>query len=557
MKKKIELYNKEIIRCFLDNENDPLNKLILNEQDMTDIYEKYPQENKKIFYFNRKKILYDLDTKFTFDKKDLDNINSSVNLSELFYLSLLLSFTKENAINYDYPFEYCSIIYNYTEKNNLSHIQKIIMSKIVMDLYDYYECILDEDEDNSEDINKYKKEINENKKKSKNMIEYRLEELEKENLKIDFEYDKKNIEYFYAQIIISLIKGNKFNDYEYCYDIINQLDLENIYITENIYKELSKFFNNQNNQNDYINKYTIDKNDDCLDEVKINFYYILFKYILKSTIYIFGIKFLFNNYKNFYKKIKILNNPENQNNEKILEIIGVFQNFNNNYNINQSINENINKNINHLDKSDFFNNKSYDEARKKIKEVPESEESNINNENNEEDNMELKLGDKISQNKANQILNKLKFKLKITKELGGISSKFEDIKYGENNYQIDHIDTITKIDNEYLKGDNNKENDIYDNYQKLLIFFEEIQDYLIRSKIKISSAEIDMELTKKKNNNIICKSTFVNKYNKNKRLIFIDENILEDNINTKSKGFIYLINELNNDDYEIAEKNTN
>ena len=73
MKKKIELYNKEIIRCFLDNENDPLNKLILNEQDMTDIYEKYPQENKKIFYFNRKKILYDLDTKFIFDKKDLDN----------------------------------------------------------------------------------------------------------------------------------------------------------------------------------------------------------------------------------------------------------------------------------------------------------------------------------------------------------------------------------------------------------------------------------------------------------------------------------------------------
>ena len=553
MKKKIELYNKEIIRCFLDNENDPLNKLILNEQDMTDIYEKYPQENKKIFYFNRKKILYDLDTKFTFDKKDLDNINSSVNLSELFYLSLLLSFTKENAINYDYPFEYCSLIYNYTEKNNLSHIQKIIMSKIVMDLYDYYECILDEDEDNSKDINKYKKEINENKKKSKNMIEYRLEELEKENLKIDFEYDKKNIEYFYAQIIISLIKGNKFNDYEYCYNIINQLDLENIYITENIYKELSKFFNNQNNQNDYINKYTIDKIDDCLDEVKINFYYILFKYILKSTIYIFGIKFLFNNYKNFYKKIKILNNPENQNNEKILEIIGVFQNSYNNYNINQSINENINKN----DKSDFFNNKSYDEARKKIKEVPESEESNINNENNEEDNMELKLGDKISQNKAIQILNKLKFKLKIKKELGGISCKFDDIKYGENDYPIDHIDTITKIDNEYLKGDNNKENDIYDNYQKLLIFFEEIQEYLLRSKIKLSSAEIDMELTKKKNNNIICKSTFVNKYNKNKRLIFIDENILEDNINTKSKGFIYLINELSNDDYEIAERNTN
>ena len=83
MKKKIELYNKEIIRCFLDNENDPLNKLILNEQDMTDIYEKYPQENKKIFYFNRKKILYDLDTTFP-------SIGSAITLKNhpLVFLSL-------------------------------------------------------------------------------------------------------------------------------------------------------------------------------------------------------------------------------------------------------------------------------------------------------------------------------------------------------------------------------------------------------------------------------------------------------------------------------------
>ena len=200
-----------------------------------------------------------------------------------------------------------------------------------------------------------------------------------------------------------------------------------------------------------------------------------------------------------------------------MELIGIFQNPNHFYYDNQSYDEsNIkeNKESNNLNDSSFFNSKNLSQERENNKDYSQSEESNINNENNEEDNMELKLGDKISQNKANQILNQLKFKLKITKELGGISSKFEDIKYEENNYQIDHIDTITKIDNEYLKGDNNKENDIYDNYQKLLIFFEEIQDYLLRSKIKISSAEIDMELTKEEGNNIICESTFVNKYNK-------------------------------------------
>ena len=104
-KTKIGLYAKNIIRCFLENTKDPLNKLISNEKDMSDINENYPQENKKIFYYNKitmQKILYDLDKKFTFKLKDLNNINSSINLSELFYLSLILSFSKEkDTINYN------------------------------------------------------------------------------------------------------------------------------------------------------------------------------------------------------------------------------------------------------------------------------------------------------------------------------------------------------------------------------------------------------------------------------------------------------------------------
>ena len=52
--------------------------------------------------------------------------------------------------------------------------------------------------------------------------------------------------------------------------------------------------------------------------------------------------------------------------------------------------------------------------------------------------------------------------------------------------------------------------------------------------------------------NLSCFSSFYNQINKEK-LTFIDENILVDSVNSKSQGFVNLINELTNEDYEGEE----
>ena len=104
----------------------------------------------------------------------------------------------------------------------------------------------------------------------------------------------------YIKIIISLIKKNKFNDYDYVYNIINQLELETINITHYMYSELVNALNKEINLKDYI----ITKIEDFYNITKVNFYYILLKFILKSCIYIYNISFLSETRKIFINFIK-------------------------------------------------------------------------------------------------------------------------------------------------------------------------------------------------------------------------------------------------------------
>ena len=72
------------------------------------------------------------------------------------------------------------------------------------------------------------------------------------------------------------------------YNIIIQLDLESIDITKIIFDGIHDILENKEN----IFKYIILDNDDLFDNSKINFYYILLKYILKKSIFIYQIDFL-------------------------------------------------------------------------------------------------------------------------------------------------------------------------------------------------------------------------------------------------------------------------
>ena len=63
-------------------------------------------------------------------------------------------------------------------------------------------------------------------------------------------------------------------------------------------EELSKILD------DNINKYKILNLTDLLDNEKMNFYFILFQYILKNQIYIYDIPFLLKTKKEILKIIK-------------------------------------------------------------------------------------------------------------------------------------------------------------------------------------------------------------------------------------------------------------
>ena len=73
-----------------------------------------------------------------------------------------------------------------------------------------------------------------------------------------------------------------------------------------MFNEISKaLFSNES----YINEYRLNSFDDLFENKNVDFYYILFKYILKNPIFIYDIEFLNEARKIIIKKI---NSNQNQ-----------------------------------------------------------------------------------------------------------------------------------------------------------------------------------------------------------------------------------------------------
>ena len=151
----------------------------------------------------------------------------------------------------------------------------------------------------------------------------------------------------------------KSKDFDKTYRIIEELDLENINITKSMFNEISKdLLSNES----YINEYKITSFDDLFISNKVDFYYILFKYILKNSIYIYYIDFLNDIRKIIIKKKQNQtsnNNRKIDNNfkDKIIYIIKFFLNseyFMNYIILNNSI-LNSNLNVSNETKQNSFN----------------------------------------------------------------------------------------------------------------------------------------------------------------------------------------------------------
>ena len=558
MNTKLELCFKYTVKEPYENKNDPLFKLLVKSDEINEINKfsensenkENKKEIKKFLYFNKKNV-----HQLLYDSNEVYEIKSDeeIILSELFYLSLLVLDDPE-TLNYAYPFDYIKTIFNkYKNDTNLKKVEKIVISKIILTLIFNFkgEDIYDENDD--------KEEIEELEKENKQIIEENLDIFNELNIKYDFKdiYTKK-IDEIYLEIISSLIKENKFEDYGYCYDLITQLDLENIYITKTIFEGLDKVLNSGE---DYINKYII---NDILNQKNIDFYYILIKYIFKNSIYIYRNNFLSTNIAKIRKLIKSNNQEINNSNLfldnslalKLKEIINddyLYYKFIykenekvQNQMYSHSLNSYCNQGRNNCDQGKLYNqsiNKS----------------STIHG----DENPLLK----ISYQKANEILKGLKFKIQFFPYDGNQDIKFiyKDIIYGEKSEKLENIKQLKihanydLINEEDLKNPNAEI--VYKNYKRLVKFIEDIEKYINEIEIQFNpQIELELKREEKKINvymnenkdiyNMTCISTFYNQINENTKMTYKDENILVYSIDGKSQGFINLINELSNEDYK-------
>ena len=553
----------------IDSINDPIHQLVSNYEEILKVSENENKKMMKFLYFNKKKI-HDI----LYDQEELYNISSTSNekvfFSELFYLSLLVLDTPE-TINYTYKLNYIKNINSQFNRDKESKsIKKILYAKIILSLIFNFKG---EDEYDEEEFGE---EIEKMENESKNIINNNLDVFNEMNINIDEkEIYHNKIDWLYVEIIGALIKHNKFNDYKYIIDIIEQLGLEHINITNYIFEGLKRILDSNEN---YVKIYSLNNISDLLNENKINFYYLLIKYILKNSYFIYNIDFLLTNIKKFIKYIKKISEERNSlittndilhndnNNKKIIEILellsikyyfNIFTTFHEKFkNSNQCYSKSISK-ICSLERKINGDEKEFYDKNKNLE---------INSSNTDEENDYNAFLDKIEYNKAKEILNKLYLKINIfPMENNQNKYIFKEIKYGQNEIPIKKnelklyadYDTITEKDKENQDGEI-----LYKNYKRLVNFIQEIEDYIKHSEIKFNP-QIILELDKKDHiineehvsnefkdlYNITCKSTFINQLENDREMTFKDENILVHSINGKSQGFINLINELINDDY--------
>ena len=274
------------------NNKDPVSNLISNYEELEKIIRNNTKgQITKFFYFNKNKInniLYEEDEVIFLEYNE-----ENKNFEFYFYLTLLIK-ENPNILNYEYSIEYVYKLHQENKDKNKNKLNQIIKAKFIIELANEYKLdndLYDNDNDNEEG------------KKLGEIIDSNIENIETNNdninvlndlgVKLDIiKFISFPIDKLYSEIIFGLIKTLKFGDYNYAIDIIiNQLNLDKIDITENMYNNIGLFLDNKENEL-IMNNYIIKEEKDLNNDIKINFSYILIKYILKNDYYINNLKFI-------------------------------------------------------------------------------------------------------------------------------------------------------------------------------------------------------------------------------------------------------------------------
>ena len=580
-KTKQQLYKK--LNYMQPYENSIKISLLSTYSEFTEILNNI--ENKTKFLYLDNKAIHDILSK----EEEIIQIEEEIyEYSFIYYLSLLIKENKD-IVNYDFGIDFIKVI-DEKNKNQKNELKKLLVSKIILDLIFNYMGAK----------TKVEKELIHIKEKNTKYIE------NNKNFFNNYNLNLKNIEEIslgklYLDIIIVLITNRKLENYDFAYDILIKLDLENIDINQNLFKELKNILDNEK----YINDYKMNGIEDFFVESKINFYYMLIKYIFKNSIFIYNIPLLYNTRKTIIKIIK--KEKKNFLSHFNFGNIDLFKRIN--YNIKFILDSNYYHKIyfgiiSQIDYSNNKNNKEYlinlfgeeiyepifqnfnrnteDKIFKKS-EIIKTDELNENNtkdnyseikSQNNIENEDLNLSyssskfitmdskkithnynfeqKKISNEEklANCILKNSKVILNTKKEGEKLFFIFENISYGDHHISVSY-EKLLEI-KEYLKK---FENIISNSFIKYMDFLEEFKDKIIKEfkleyklKIGLEFKIIDKD---EKNDSVFNINCLYKIYSSNlDNNIFKEENILLNKTNSNTQGFIYLINEIKENNYD-------
>ena len=284
MKKKqfIEPSNKQLKKCY-ELEPEILNELFQEEK--PEFYEKQicnEYNFTQILFLIRKafqKQLYLYDQIFYIKIKYI-----KFEITCYFYLSMLIK-DEPGIINYQYDFDLIISIDD-NNKSSENSIQKVMISKIIIDLINNFKDLPDYNEE------EYEQKLNIITEKNRRIIDENINKFKE--LKINLTTDaiiRMNIDDIYVNIIESIIASRKFDEIT---NIFTQLGLEVINIANIKYDELEKLAKNE--------KFKISQVQDLFNNEKINYYYILLKFIFKPNSYFNNIT-LFKGFRDFLIKI--------------------------------------------------------------------------------------------------------------------------------------------------------------------------------------------------------------------------------------------------------------
>ena len=462
-------------------------KLISNFLDIKLAYDGINTGKIKFLYFNRKQIeeiLYQYDE--IIEIKDLEK---KISLSEYFYLDLLIN-ENLNIINYIYNINIIIFLNEYNKQESFP-IKKVIISKIIIDLIYYYK---DMDFYSSED-------------------DLQLNSIEQSNIMIIKDNNnildvlgnsfkkKEKIDLIYIKLFIYFAKNRKFNNYDYIYKIIKELDYESINITQNMFEELKKELDINNN---YAKYYNIRAVEDLNDIEKVNFYYILFKYILKTSFYIYYIPFLLNLKKNFIHMIKndlnnliiLLNLKDNIIREKIEYLLKMIPDSEFYYIKHLKYREiNLLKEVLQYYKNFLFESKEED-----IKEIEKIIEKKTVKENIQKYLKDLEIAKKMNERlpiitNLYKLDNKDQDNLNNEKEMNKYVEAWLIVEKAINGKKIKNIKNKQKISLIKFFLDKNNEETL------LKIFSKDIYDYFIEENLELYKLKHNIDENEGKNKN--------------------------------------------------------